>query len=138
MSAGLDFEQKIIAKPNAAELLKAQFENPKWNPSPIIFSGNTDCYQPLERKLQLTQKCLEVFLTFKHPVGLITKNHLILRDLDILKELARLNLVHVFITITTLDRDLRLKMEPRNSTASHKLNVIQELNLEEGCVGKGQ
>lgn len=128
LSSGLDFEQKIMAKPHAAELLEEQFEDPKWHPSPIMFSGNTDCYQPLERKLQLTRKCLEVFLKFKHPVGLITKNHLILRDLDILEKLAEERLVHVFITITTLDKDLRVKMEPRTSTALHKLRTIQQLS----------
>ncbi len=127
LSAGLDFEQKIIAKPNAPELLEEALMNKKWKAAPIMFSGNTDCYQPVEREMQLTRKCLEVFLRFRHPVGLITKNHLILRDIDILEELANHGLVHVFITITTLDKELRLNMEPRTATASHKLDAIKRL-----------
>jgi DNA repair photolyase len=92
-SAGIDFESKIIVKRNAAELLEKQFQNKNWKPEVIMVSGNTDCYQPVERKLKITRSLLEVFLKYRNPVGIITKNSLILRDLDILKELAKLNLV---------------------------------------------
>ena len=127
-SAGLDFERKIIAKPNAPQLLEKQFMNKNWVVSPIMFSGNTDCYQPIERKLKITRQMLEVLLKFRHPVGMITKNNLILRDVDILQEMAKLKLVHVMVSITSLQEDLRLKMEPRTVTAKNRLKVIQELN----------
>jgi DNA repair photolyase len=127
-SAGLDWEQKIIVKANAAELLEKEFMNKKWEPSPIMFSGNTDCYQPLERKMIITRKMLEVCLRFKNPVSMITKNALILRDVDILSEMAKLRLAHVAISITSLDEDLRLKMEPRTATAKNRLKVIEQLS----------
>lgn len=127
-SAGLDFEQKIIVKQNAAELLEKELKHPKWKVSPIMFSGNTDCYQPIERKLEITRKCLEIFLKFQHPVGLITKNSLILRDIDILSELAKTGLVHVYITITTEDESLRRVLEPRTSTARRRLEVVKQLS----------
>lgn len=126
-SAGLDFERKIIAKPNAAALLEKQLMNKNWIVSPIMFSGNTDCYQPVERKLEITRQMLEVLLKFKHPVGMITKNSLILRDIDIFQELAKHKLVHVMVSITTLREDLRLKMEPRTATAKNRLKVIAQL-----------
>ncbi len=127
-SAGLDFERKIIAKPEAPKLLEKQLMNKNWIVAPIMFSGNTDCYQPAERKLQITRQMLEVLLKFKHPVSMITKNNLILRDIDILQEMAKLNLVHVMISITSLKDDLRLKMEPRTVTAKNRLKVIEKLN----------
>lgn len=127
-SAGLDFEQKIIVKENAAELLRKELNHKKWKPSPVMFSGNTDCYQPLERKTKITRACLEVFREFHHPVGLISKNSLVLRDLDILKDMARENLVHVFITVTTLDENLRRAMEPRTASAKRRLETIRQLN----------
>jgi len=127
-SAGLDFERKIIAKPEAAKLMEKQFMSKNWEVQPIMFSGNTDCYQPLERKLRITRSMLEVLLKFQHPAGMITKNSLILRDIDILKELARLKLVHVMVSITTLREDLRLAMEPRTATAKQRLKVIEELS----------
>ena len=126
-SAGLDFERKIIAKPNAPQLMEKQFMNKNWIVSPIMFSGNTDCYQPLERKLKITRQMLEVLLKFRHPAGMITKNNLILRDLDILQELAKLNLIHVMVSITSLKEELRLKMEPRTVTAKNRLRVIEQL-----------
>ncbi len=126
-SAGLDFERKIIAKPNAAEVLEKQLMNKNWQVAPIMFSGNTDCYQPVERKLQITRSMLEVLLKFRHPVAMITKNSLILRDTDIFQELAKLNLVHIMVSITTLKEDLRLKMEPRTATAKNRLRVIEQL-----------
>lgn len=127
-SAGLDFERKIIAKPDAAQVMEKQFMNKNWEVQPIMFSGNTDCYQPLERKLKITRQMLEVLLKFRHPVGMITKNQLILRDIDILQELAKLRLVHVMVTITSLNEDLRLKMEPRTATAKNRLKVIEQLS----------
>ena len=126
-SAGLDFERKILVKENAADLLAAEFQKKSWKPAAIMFSGNTDCYQPLERKLGITRKCLEVFKLFKNPVGIITKNHLVLRDLDILKELAREDLVHVFVSITTVNPDLRVAMEPRTSAVPKRWKVIETL-----------
>lgn len=127
-SAGLDFERKIIAKPNAAQLMEKQLMSKNWKVAPIMLSGNTDCYQPTERKLKITRQMLEVLLKFRHPVGIISKNNLILRDIDILQQLAELKLVHVMISITTLDEDLRLKMEPRTVTAKNRLKVIEQLN----------
>ncbi len=127
-SAGLDFERKIIAKPNAPQLLEQQLMNKNWKVSPIMFSGNTDCYQPIERKLKITRQMLEVLLKFRHPVGMITKNNVILRDIDILQELAKLKLVHVMVSITSLKEELRLKMEPRTVTAKNRLKVIEQLN----------
>ncbi|MFY9311419.1 MAG: PA0069 family radical SAM protein [Bacteroidia bacterium] len=127
-SAGLDFERKIIAKPNAPQLLEQQLMNKNWKVSPIMFSGNTDCYQPIERKLKITRQMLEVLLKFRHPVGMITKNNVILRDIDILQEMAKLKLVHVMVSITSLNEDLRLKMEPRTVTAKNRLKVIEKLN----------
>jgi DNA repair photolyase len=127
-SAGLDFERKIIVKQNAAELLEKHLLNKNWKPVPISVSGNTDCYQPIERKLKITRSILEVLLKYKHPVSMITKNSLILRDIDILKELASMQLVHVMVSITSLREELRSKMEPRTATATQRLKVIEELN----------
>jgi DNA repair photolyase len=127
-SAGLDFERKIIAKPNAAAVLEKQFMNKNWEVAPIMFSGNTDCYQPIERKLGITRQLLQVLLKFRHPAGMITKNQLIIRDIDILQELAKLKLVHVMVSITSLKEELRLKMEPRTATAKNRLKVIEKLS----------
>jgi len=127
-SAGLDFERKIIVKRNAPELLEAFFNKPGYSPHPIMLSGNTDCYQPVERKLGITRELLKLFLKYKHPVSIISKNNLIVRDLDILEPLARLNLVHVSITINSLNESLRQKMEPRTVTANSRLKVIRALS----------
>src|SRR4051812_18037919 len=127
-SAGMDFESKIIVKPNAANILEEEFRKKSWKPTPIMFSGNTDCYQPAERKWKITRSMLEVALDFRNPVSMISKNQLILRDLDILKQLAEMNLVHVMISITSLDEDLRLKLEPRTATAKNRLKVVETLN----------
>lgn len=126
-SAGLDFERKIIVKRNCATLLEKEFNAKGYVPSTIMLSGNTDCYQPLERKLKLTRSLLYVFLKYKHPVSIISKNNLILRDLDILTELAKWKLVHVAVTINSLNEELRQKMEPRTVTAAGRLNVIKKL-----------
>lgn len=126
-SAGLDFETRIVAKTNAAAVLEKQLLDPSWKVSPIMLSGNTDCYQPLERRLKLTRQMLEVLARFRHPVGIITKNSLITRDIDILKDLASERLVSVMISITTLDEELRRMMEPRTSTANKRFETVQQL-----------
>lgn len=126
-SAGLDFETKIIVKPDAPMLLEKEFLKPSWKPRTIMLSGNTDCYQPLEKKFELTRKLLNVFNKYQNPVGIITKNALVTRDLDILKELASNNLVHVIFSITTLDEKLRQKLEPRTASAAKKLIAMEEL-----------
>ena len=126
-SSGLDFETKIMVKPDIHILLEKEFQKKGWKPSTISISGNTDCYQPIERKLQLTRKCLEVALKYRNPVGIITKNALITRDIDILTELAKLQLVNTTLTITTLDKKLQRSMEPRTSSPEQKLKAIEEL-----------
>lgn len=127
-SAGLDFETKLIIKRNAPELLEKKFLSKSWKPAPISLSGNTDCYQPIEKEEKITQKLLSVFEMYKNPVGLITKNSLILRDIDILQDLAANNLVHVYISVTTLDENLRLMMEPRTVTGKKRLQVVEKLS----------
>jgi DNA repair photolyase len=127
-SAGLDFERKIIVKRNAPELLEEYFNKKNYQPVCIMLSGNTDCYQPVERKLEITRSLLALFLKYKNPVSIITKNNVILRDLDIISELAKLNLIHVNVSITSLDEQLRQKLEPRTITASGRLSVIQKLS----------
>jgi DNA repair photolyase len=127
-SAGLDFERKILIKKNAAQLLEKLFLKKSWEPYPIMLSGNTDCYQPIEKKMGITRGILEVCLKYKHPVGLISKNALILRDLDILSALAKDRLVHVMISLTSLKEDLRQKMEPRTVTAKNRLKVMKALS----------
>jgi len=124
-SAGLDFETKIMVKKDAAELLEKEFRKKSWVPQSVFFSGNTDCYQPAEKKLEITRKCLEVFLKFRNPVSVITKNALVQRDIDILKELSKLNLIRVVISITTLKKELQRKMEPRTSSPSMRLQTIE-------------
>jgi DNA repair photolyase len=129
-SAGLDFERKIIVKKNAPQLLRKFLMNPKWECKPISISGNTDCYQPAEQQFRLTRKLLEVCLEFNQPVGLITKNAGMLRDKDIIKKLSDKNLISILVTITTLDEDLRQKMEPRTTTAKQRFRLIKELSDE--------
>lgn len=126
-SAGLDFEQKIIFKPEAPELLKRELSRKTWKPSAIMLSGNTDCYQPAERKLRITRGMLEVLLNFRHPVGIITKNRLLLRDLDLLQELAKHRLVHVYLSVTTLDEKLRRLLEPRTVTGMQRIDTVRKL-----------
>ncbi|MGV3557012.1 PA0069 family radical SAM protein [Larkinella arboricola] len=127
-SAGLDFETKIMVKKNAPELLEKEFLSKNYQPEAIHLSGNTDCYQPAERRFRLTRRMLELCLLYRNPVSIITKNALILRDKDLLQQLAAQNLVVVLITITTLDEELRQKMEPRTVTAQRRLQVIKELS----------
>jgi DNA repair photolyase len=126
-SAGKDFEQEILIKENAAELLDKKLSSKNWKASPIMLSGNTDCYQPAERRYEITRKLLEVCLKHKHPVGIITKNALVCRDLDLLTELAKEDLVHVHISITTLNEDLRRLLEPRTSSVKNRLKTVKTL-----------
>ncbi|MBX2964971.1 MAG: PA0069 family radical SAM protein [Cyclobacteriaceae bacterium] len=126
-SAGLDFESKIMVKKNAPKLLEKFILHPNWQPVPISLAGNTDCYQPLERKFEITRGLLKVFAQYRHPVGMITKNSLILRDLDLLTDLAKDNLVHVYISVTTLSEELRRVMEPRTASAVKRLKTIEAL-----------
>lgn len=127
-SAGMDFETKILVKKNAPQLLEAKILGKNWEPHPVSFSGNTDCYQPIERKLEITRKCLEVMWKWKHPTGIITKNSLILRDLDILKEMAKLNLVRVNISITSLEEKTRMLLEPRTASIKKRLETVRALS----------
>ncbi|MFO1513553.1 MAG: PA0069 family radical SAM protein [Verrucomicrobiota bacterium] len=126
-SSGLDFETRIMVKLNAPQLLREELSSPKWQPQCIAMSGVTDCYQPVERKLKLTRGCLEVLAEFRNPVGIVTKNALVTRDLDLLSELARHNAVVVFVSVTTLDTDLRKVMEPRTTPPVARLATIRKL-----------
>lgn len=126
-SAGLDFESKIIVKRNAPQLLEKELLKPTWNAVPIMLSGNTDCYQPQEKKFEITRKMLKVLANYRHPVSIISKNSLVLRDLDLLQDLAADNLVHVYISITTLDEELRRTMEPRTASSIKRLKTVEAL-----------
>ena len=126
-SSGLDFETKIMVKENAPQLLREELSSPKWKPQVIAMSGVTDCYQPIERKLKITRGCLEVFAEFRNPVGIVTKNFLVTRDIDFLSELAKHNAVAVYISLTTLDTDLRKIMEPRTTPPAARLEAIRRL-----------
>ncbi|WP_417871479.1 PA0069 family radical SAM protein [Winogradskyella sp.] len=127
-SAGLDFERKILVKKDAPKLLEDLLKKKSWKAHTIVMSGNTDCYQPAEQKFQLTRKCLEVFLKYKHPVAIITKNALILRDIEILKALAEDNLISVNISLTSLSEDTRRILEPRTATIKRRLQTVKELS----------
>ncbi len=127
-SAGLEFEQNILVKHNAAELLHKQLSSKKWEPAPIVMSGNTDCYQPIEKKLEITRSLLKVFIRHRHPVSIITKNSLILRDIDLLTQLSKDQLVHVAISINCLDETIRGLLEPRTSTIRNRLNTVEALS----------
>jgi len=127
-SAGLDFERKIIVKMNAPQMLRKFLMHPKWEPHPIMLSGNTDCYQPAEQKYRLTRGLLEVCNEFNQPVGILTKNSWIIKDKDILQEMAKKNLVSAMVSVTSFNEDLRRVMEPRTTTAKQRLKVIEELS----------
>ncbi|HEY6952602.1 MAG TPA: PA0069 family radical SAM protein, partial [Bacteroidota bacterium] len=127
-SSGIDFESKILVKEDAPRLLRETFLSRSWIPQVVLFSGETDCYQPVERRLGITRECLGVFLKFRNPVSVITKNALIQRDVDILKELAAMNVVSVIISITTLDERLARTMEPRTSTPLRRLETVRVLS----------
>lgn len=126
-SAGLDFERKIIVKQNVIELLEKHFSHKKWKAMPIMLSGNTDCYQPIERDLEITRRILQTCLKYKHPVSVITKNALIKRDLDLLAQLAEHNLVHVMVSVTGTDEKMRQYLEPRTASYKSRFHVIETL-----------
>ncbi|MBL9134450.1 MAG: PA0069 family radical SAM protein [Verrucomicrobiales bacterium] len=126
-SAGLDFESRIMVKERAAELLRDELSAPDWEPQWLALSGVTDPYQPVERKLGITRRCLEVLAELRHPVGIVTKNATVTRDIDLLGELARHRAVHVSISLTTLDPALRRIMEPRTSPPAARLAAIGKL-----------
>jgi len=125
---GLDFEQKILVKKNAPELLEKKLQSPFWKAATIVLSGNTDCYQPIEKKLKITRQLLQLFLRYKHPVGIITKNVLVTRDIDILQELAKNDLCRVIFSVTTLSEETRRLMEPRTATIKKRLEAIARLS----------
>jgi DNA repair photolyase len=126
-SAGLDFESKIYVKQEAPKLLREKFMSRSWKGEQITISGNTDCYQPVERRFKLTRACLEVMAEFRNPVSMITKNALVTRDIDVLSEMAAWNGAYVFISITTLDNDLCGDLEPRTSRPQARLKAVEEL-----------
>ncbi len=126
-SAGLDFETKILVKEDAPDLLRKEMGKKSWKPQMVALCGNTDPYQPVERRLQLTRRCLEVFLEFRNPVGIITKNALVLRDIDLIASLASMKLATVTLSITSLREDLVRKLEPRTSTPSARFDAVEKL-----------
>ncbi len=126
-SAGLDFESRIMVKRNAPSLLRHELLSSKWVPQVVEMCGNTDCYQPVERVLRLTRGCLQVFLDLRNPVAVITKNEMVTRDLDLLASLAQHRLVHVTLSITTLDESLARAMEPRTSAPRRRLEAVRVL-----------
>jgi len=127
-SAGLDFERSIVVKENAPALLRARLTSAAWTPQVVALSGNTDCYQPVERQLGITRRCLEVFAEFRNPVAVVTKSALVVRDADLLGALARLGAAEVSMSITTLDADLAARMEPRAAHPRRRLEAIRELD----------
>jgi DNA repair photolyase len=126
-SAGLDFETRIMVKEDAPELLRRELASRKWKPQVIAMSGVTDCYQPAERRFQITRRCLGVLAESRNPVGIVTKNHLVTRDIDHLQELAGHRAAVVFVSVTTLDAELAQKLEPRASLPRHRLAAIRRL-----------
>ncbi|WP_138430413.1 PA0069 family radical SAM protein [Fodinibius saliphilus] len=127
-SAGLDFESRIMVKYEAPRKLRKKFAQNSWMPEVVVMSGVTDPYQPVERELEITRGCLEVFAESRNPVSIITKNYLVTRDIDLLSELAKYNAVYVNFSITTLDRKLARVMEPRTSQPNRRLKAIQKLS----------
>lgn len=126
-SPGLDFESRIMVKYDAAEKLRNELSSESWRPKTIAMSGVTDPYQPAERELEITRDCLGVLARFRNPVSIITKNYLVCRDIDLLKELAAVDAVHVTLSVTTLDRELARVMEPRTSQPYRRLEAISRL-----------
>jgi len=127
-SAGLDFERKILVKREAPSLLETLLKKKSWKATTIVLSGNTDCYQPAEKKFKITRQCLEVYYQYRHPVGIITKNALVLRDLDILKRLNEHQLVGVNVSLTSLSEKTRRLLEPRTATIKKRLQTIKLLS----------
>ena len=128
LSPGLDFEAKLFAKTNAAELLRAELAKPGYVPSAISLGANTDCYQPIERRYKITRQILEVLAECEHPATIVTKSALIERDLDLLKNLVSKNLAKVFVSIGTLDRELARNLEPRAASPQRRLDVLKSLS----------
>ena len=128
LSAGLDFESRLFAKQGAADLLERELAAPKYAPATIALGTNTDPYQPIERQYRITRSLLETLRRARHPMSIVTKSNLVLRDLDILSDMARDGLVKVFVSVTTLDRALARKMEPRAPTPQKRLEAIEALN----------
>jgi DNA repair photolyase len=126
-SAGLDFESKIMVKTNAGDLLRAELESPRWKPQTLVMSGVTDPYQPVERKLGITRGCLEVLTKFRNPVAIITKNRLVTRDIDLLKDLAGHDAAAVNVSVTSLDSNLQRVLEPRTSSPQARLDAVRQL-----------
>lgn len=127
LSAGIDFETKIFAKPDAAELLRQKMMSKSWAPQVVTLSGVTDCYQPSERRLKITRECMEVLAEFRNPAAIITKNFLVTRDIDIFRKMAEYEGIAVNLSITTLDAELARKMEPRASTPPMRLKAVEML-----------
>ena len=127
-SAGLDFETKIFVKTEAPALLRAELEAKRWSPKVVVMSGVTDCYQPAERHFRLTRACLEILAEYRNPVSIVTKSALVTRDIPILQQLAAFEAIQVFVSVTTLDRDLARAMEPRAPSPEHRLRAIAELH----------
>lgn len=127
LSPGLDFEAKLFAKPRAAALLAAEMSKPSYRPAVIAIGTNTDPYQPIDKTYQITRQVLEVLRDFRHPVGIVTKSHLVTRDIDILSEMASQGLAKVAVSVTTLDRGLARIMEPRAATPARRLEAIEAL-----------
>jgi DNA repair photolyase len=127
-SAGLDFERRIMVKADAPELLRRTFMSPRWQPQTVALSGNTDCYQPVERRLQLTRHCLEVFREFRNPVSIVTKSALVARDADLLGDLAAHGAAAVLASVTTLDNDRARRMEPRAAQPQRRLEALHALS----------
>lgn len=128
LSPGLDFERKILVKKDAPRLLETFLKRKTWKAKTIVMSGNTDCYQPAEEQFRLTRQCLEVFLKYRHPVVIITKNSRILKDLDIIKDLNTYNLIAINISITSLSETTRRVLEPRTTTINKRLKTVKTLN----------
>jgi len=127
-SAGLDFETKILVKEHAPELLRRELSSPRWKPQVVSLSGVTDAYQPLERRLALTRRCIEVFVEFRNPISILTKNALVTRDIDLLLQLAEDNAVTVALSITTLNAQLQRILEPRASSSQQRLRALEKLS----------
>src|SRR6266850_2244648 len=127
LSPGLDFETKLFAKTNAAELLRAELSKPGYVPSPIAIGANTDCYQPIERKFRITRQIVEILAECEHPFTMVTKSALVERDLDLLAPMAKKNLVKVFVSIGSLDRALARKLEPRAASPQRRMDVLKNL-----------
>ena len=128
LSPGLDFESKLFFKPEAARLLERELSRKGYRPAPIHIGGNTDPYQPIERRLRVTRGLIEVLDRFEHPFSIITKSAMIVRDLDLLAPMARRNLVRTAVSVTTLDRKLARAMEPRAATPERRLDAVRRLS----------